>query len=1065
MIFKCKDTLLNSTFDLSGVICELLDKSAKILYTGIMKNLRFLLLGFLVLLCLHGKASAGEVWGARFPAPSPDGRKISFSYYGDIWIVDSGGGKAERLTDSEGYESRSFWSPDGKWIAFETDRWGNEDICVISSDGSEPPKRLSYYSTTDILYGWTPDGNYILFSSRRNTFASALYKISIKGGLPIQITDFRTQEVCFLADGKKFYYVRGGSAWWRRKYRGGTDSEIWFKSLTDGKSQRITNSEGRDSYPMYSEIDQKLYFLSNRGKNLTNNIWRAKSDGTLPEQISFETEDIHFPEMSFDGRNVVYECFGNLYIYEIETAEKSKINIKVTEDYKVNRQNLMVFSKDASEFALSPDEKEIAFSVHGDIFVLQIKKGYKVGKIARVTNTPYVEKYVSWHPDKEMLLYSSMKDGDMDIYTIEPENEKKFYDELTFDSRKISDSDGTEIKPVFSPDGKKIVYLRNNRELHIMDDKGKNSRKLCPENEVLWFSWSPDSKWVTFSRTVLGFREDIFVVPADGSKQPINISNHPNDDYKPMWSADGRRIAFASRNATGDLWMKYIFLKKEDEERDDEYWENTEEDSVSKSVEVSIDFQDIEERTHTVTKMSGYYNYVAQSADGKQFAIHSESQGKNDIWTIDWRGKQLKRVTKANVNPTMFFVSEDRKSVYYLSGEGRISNAEIATAESKPLRFSVEMEVDRNKEREQVFNEAWWALQDGFYDSNFHGIDWQDMYIKYKNFALHMRTSRGFNSVVSMMIGELNASHLGVWKREGKSETTGALGIIYDFEYKGKGVKIKDMVPESPIAGNKFGIKKGDIITFINGKEIDQGKNFYSLLRRKNGKDIKLRIFSEGKSREIKIEPKDPGAILKLVEKNWVSQNKDFVHNTTNGKLGYLYISGMGGWNLRTFKKDLYKEMGRDGLIIDIRYNGGGHIHDELLTILRRTTPYAYSVKRGGKKEYSSLFRYDKPTIMLINEYCYSDAEIFPSAFKELGLGKVVGVPTFGAVIGTNNIRLLDGTIFRVPGTGWFRVNGRSLENSPVEPDIYVANTPEMDGKVSDNQLKRAIEELLREIK
>jgi len=1032
-------------------------------YTMPMKNLIVVLWSFLLLLFFSNHAYADEVWGARFPAPSPDGSKISFSYYGDIWIASTMGGKAERLTDSEGYESRSFWSPDGKWIAFQTSRWGNEDICVMPSDGSKPPVRLTFYSTSDILYGWRFDGKSILFGSRRNTLMSSLYSVSPKGGLPSRLTHFRTQEVCFLPDGKSFYYVRGDSGWWRRKYRGGTDSEIWLKTLPGEESQKITNSEGRDNYPMYSGLDNKLYFLSNRDEKLTNNVWKMEPDGKTPEQVTFETEDVHFPEISFDGSVIVYECFAYLYVYNIKTGEKDKLKISVTEDFKTNNLLSKMFTAEASEFVLSPDETEIAFIVHGDIFVMELEKDNKVGKTARVTDTPYMEKYVSWHPSKEMLVFSSMKDGDMDIYTIEPENEKTFYDELTFKSNKVLDSDETEIKPLFSPDGTKITYFKNNRELYVMDSTGKNSKKLCPENEVLWISWSPDSKWLTFSRTTLGFREDVFVVPADASKQPINISNHPNDDYKPMWSADGRRIAFASRNATGDLWMKYIFLNKEDEEKDILYWKKTDKDSAQKNVTVSIDFDDIEERIHTVTKVSGYYNYVAQSPDGKQFAIHSQSQGKDDIWTVDWLGEKLKRITDSNVNPRIFFVSKDRKHVYYLSGEGRISDAEITSAKSTPLSFSVDIEIDKNKEKEQVFTEAWWALKDGFYDSNFHGVDWDEMYLKYKDLALHMRTSRGFNSIVSMMIGELNASHLGIWKREGKLETTGALGVIYDAEYKGDGIKIKDIIQDSPISKDKFGIEKGDIITYINENKINSGENFYSLLRNRNEKEIELTILHEGKSRQIKIKPKDPRTIVNLIEKSWIKKNKELVHNASNGKLGYLYISAMGGGNLRTFEKDLYKEMNKDGLIIDIRYNGGGSIHDELLTILRRTAPYAYSIRRGGKKEYSSLFRYDKPTIVLINEYCYSDAEIFPAAFKELKLGKLVGVPTFGAVIGTNDIELLDGTVFRVPGTGWFRLNGKKLENSPVEPDIYIENPPEMEGESSDNQLKKAIEELLGE--
>ncbi len=1026
-----------------------------------MRNRFIVFFGLFTLFVLRSSLYGGEVWGARFPAPSPDGKKISFSYYGDIWVVNAVGGRAERLTVSDGYESRSFWSPDGRWIAFETDRWGNDDICVIPSDGSTPHKRLTYYSAHDALYGWTPDGKYVLFGSFRHTLLSSLYKVSVKGGLPEMITRFSAREVCFLPEGDRFYYTRGGAAWWRRRYKGAADQDIWLKILPDGASQRITDFPGRDGYPMYSPIDKKLYFLSNRNC-ITNNIYRMNLDGTAPEQMTFETEDIHFPEMSRDGSVILYECSGYIYTYDVVSGEKKKVDITVSEDYKEDPVVFNTFTREAAEFALSPDEKELAFVVHGDIFVMQLKED-KSEKVVRLTDTPHIEKNISWHPETEMLVYSSMEDGDMDVYTIVPKNEKKFYDDLLFKTEKILDTDESETKPKFSPDGEMIAYFKNKEELYVMEKDGTKSKKLCPERDVLWIDWSPDSKWITFSRTTLGWREDIFVVPADGSREPINISNHPNDDYKPMWSADGRRIAFASRDAVGNLWMKYVFLLKEDEEKEKDFWEKEKADSVEEEITVKIDFEEIEDRIHTVTKVLGWYNYVAQSPDGKQFAIYSNNQDSNDIWTVDWLGKELKRVTTNNVDPQQFTISEDRKKIYYLSGTGNVFSADIASTQSTPLSFKVEIEIDKQKEREQVYNEAWWALQDGFYDSDFHGIDWRAMYHKYKDLALHVRTTRDFHGVILMMMGELNASHLGIWKGGGERETTGALGILYDTEYRGGGIKVKDVVPDSPASKEEADIRAGDIITHVNGKEIKAGENFYAFLRNKNDKDVMLTVLRKGKKREVKVRPKTPWSIVRLVDKKWVQSNKEYVYKKSDNKLGYLYIASMGGSDLRKFEKDLYKEMDKEGLIIDIRYNGGGSIHDEILNILRRTA-YMYSVERGGKKEYSSLFRWDKPTVLIINEYCYSDAEIFPAAFKELKLGKVVGVPTFGAVIGTRDIRLLDGSSFRVPGTGWFMLTGENLENTPVEPDIFVENTPEEDGSSEDHQLTKALEILLQEL-
>ena len=1016
----------------------------------------------LILISLSLGYSA-DVLGARHPSPSPDGNKIAFSYHGDIWIVNAAGGKAERLTVNPAYEGRPYWSPDGSTIAFVTDRWGNDDICIMPADGSEPPKRLTYYSNYDQLYGWTPDGQSVVFASQRHTIRPLFYQVSIKGGLPEVLLNFEAYNSSFLPDGKTVYFERGGAAWWRRRYKGGGNQDIWRKILPDGKSERITDQTGRDAYPMFSQFDGKLYFISDRGAETVSNIWRTELDGSNPEQLTFEKEDIHFPRISWDGSLIAFECFHDVCTYDVVSGQTSKIRISVNEDYAEEPFAFETFTSDASEFALSPTEKELAFVVHGDIFVMQLKDGLPK-KTVQLTKTPYVEKNVAWHPYEEKLVYASMEDGDLDIYTIEPKNEKKFYDDLIFTTRKVLDTEYTEYKPCLSPDGEMIAYFKNHGELHVMRKDGTESKRLCPDNDVLWIDWSPDSKWIAFSRTTLGWREDIFVVTADGNKDPVNISNHPNDDYEPMWSQDGRRIAYASRDAIGNLWMKYVFLLKEDEERDREYWEKTDSDTIEVAANVFIDFEDIGDRIHTVTQVRGEYNRIAQSPDGKQFAIHSDNHNSDDIWTVDWLGKELKRVTNTNVNPRMFSVSRDRKKIHYLTRSGHLFVADIQSAQSQPLAFNVQMGIDRHAAREQVFKEAWWSLQDGFYDSDFHGANWRAMYDKYSRWATHARERRDFHDVMRLMMGELNSSHLGVWKTEPDGENTGMIGIIPDPAYKGAGVKVKAVIPNTPAAELKAGIVQGEIITHINGARIEAGINSYSLLRNMANKDVILTISNSNKTREVKLSLVSPRSILNTVKDNWVKSNQDFVYDKSNRRIGYLHIESMYEPNLRKFEKDLYEEMDKEALIIDIRYNGGGHIHDAILDILRRTA-YAYSIERGGQKNYSSLFKWNKPTVVLINEHCYSNAEIFPSAFKALELGKLVGTPTFGAVIGTVDIKLHDGTNFRVPGTGWYLLNGVNLENTPVEPDVYAENPPEADGTSDDPQLNTAIKVLLDQIK
>jgi tricorn protease len=1008
---------------------------------------------FMGVMCMILMATSHEVRDAHFPALSPDGNRLTFSLYGDLWVVSTAGGQARRLTVHTGYESVSRWSPDGKWIAFESDRWGNDDIFVIPSDASAPAHRLTYYSMHDALYDWL-DNEHVVFGSYRHTFSSAQYLVHREGGMPQMILDFSAREICVMPDGVTLLFTRNGASWWRRKYRGGNDKDIWMIRIDEGSAQRLTDTPGMDGYPLYSQFDEKVYFISNRGEDHVKNLWRMNIDGTGVEQLTFESEDIYFPDISEDGRAIVYECDGSIFVYDVEREVTRNVLITVMEDYKDNPEAYETFSSQATEFSLSPDESELAFVVHGDIFVMSFKEG-KPDKIVQVTNTPHIEQYISWHPEKEMIIYSSMEDGDLDICVVEPGEEETFAEDLLFSARRILNTPETESKPTFSPDGTKIAYFKNRRSLYVMDNDGRNCTLLYPEHDVLWMDWSPDSRWIAFSRTTLGWREDIYVVQVEGSHTAVNISNHPNDDYKPMWSADGKRVSFASRSAVGDLWVKYVFLQQADEERDPDYWETYASDTGK--VEVRIEFDDIEERIHTVVKVQGYYNIIDQSPDGQQYVIYSHDLESHDIWTVDWQGENLKRITKNNVRPKQFIVTGDKKDIIYLSGSGGLYRAAIATASSSPLPFSIGMYIDRDLEQEQVFKEAWWALQDGFYDSDFHGVNWRAMYDKYKDRALASRTTRDFQMIVAMMIGELNASHLGIWKQSGHTETTGAMGIVFDGAYQGRGARVQAVIENSPASEDKVAIDPGDIITHINGVEIKPRENVYYHLRNMNNKEIMLTLREPDGIRTARITPKDPWAIARLVDRAWVRANEDYVHTESSERIGYVYIASMGTSNLRKFEHDLYQELDRDGLIIDIRYNGGGSIHDQLLEILRRTV-YAYSIERDGQKEYNSLFRWDKPIVLLINEYCYSDAEIFPAGFKELQLGTVVGQPTFGAVIGTNDIQLLDGTWFRVPSTGWFTLGGTNLENTPVTPDVLVENPPEQDGKTGDDQLVRAIE-------
>ncbi len=992
------------------------------------------------------------------PSVSPDGSKIAFVYMGDVWLVNRGDEYAQRLTDSKGYEQGPvFWSEDGRYIFFSSDRYGNPDIFRMDLIKRDDPLRLTYHPGEEKILG-VKEG-FLYFLSSRTEFRGAVYRVPINGGFPEKVWNFVMNNLSF-GRGDTVFFERGYTPVWRKKYRGPANRDIWMMSRNSDNMQKITHFSGRDAYPMFSFYDGKVYFISNDNEANVNNLYSVNPDGTQRKQITFFNEEVRDPFISGDGKNIVFTVMGRIYMYSIPENKVDSIFVHVSEDKKNSNPYYETLTEDATEIKPSPHGKELAFVLFGDIYVMKLKDNGMPDYTRRITFTPEPEKDITWNPKKEEIVFASLRDGNWNLYSLRPADDSLLVDATEFSVKRITDSPVTEKEPVFSPDGKLIAFKRNQGTLYVMEPDGSNVRKLTDFNDVLWVSWSWDSKWLAFSRTALGWREDVYVVPASGKGNPVNITNHPNDDYKPMWSYDGRRISFASRDEDGNLYVKYIILRKEDADEDAEYFKSLK-DSVFSPKEVKIDFDGIEDRIRTVYRFQGGYNYFSQDRWGLCYLVEAEDLGSDDIWKVDITGEDVKRLTH-KAGPKMFFFSNDGKKVFYLSRSGKIHSVSLK-GKDRTLSFREVVSVKNEDYRRAQMLELWWLLNDGFYDPNFHGINWKKMLEKYLPYGVNIYDDHEFHTLVSYMLGELNASHLGIWKRySGFYEKTGLLGG--EYSRVSDGFMIKRVIYDSPLYLK--GIKKGDVILKIDRISLDTVFNIYSALRFLRGKKVKIKYRRGKKDYTLKIEPGSYWKIRDLLYREWVRANRMFVDSISKGKLAYIHIRSMDLRSVNEFKKSLYAQRDKKGLLLDIRYNGGGDTHDIILNILRRTR-YLYSIERGEKeKEYSSLFSWDKPTVLLINSLCYSDAEIFPAGFRALGLGKIVGSPTFGAVIGTNDVKLFDGkTTFRVPEEGWFRLNGKSLELGPVIPDIHVDNPPVYDNTTGDPQIKKAVETILKELR
>jgi len=1041
-----------------------------------------------VLVALAAPSHAG-VLNARAPAPSPDGSEIAFSYMGDLWKVPSAGGRAERLTVHEAYDTDPVWSPDGTSIAFTSDRHGNDDVYVMPAGGGEPV-RLTCHSTWDNVECWSRDGEEILFLSDRDNVVEELFVVPADGGAPRRLVRDSAYNVSLSPDGRWIAFVRGHTPWWRKHYRGSASRDIWLRRVEGGPSTKIVGFEGDDDRPMWGGDGRTLYFTSERD-DAVSNVWRVVLDLPLegdgspvvvdgPSQVTRHDHDgVQFARISEDGGFIVYEWDGGVWMLTVPNGESRAVEIDAPSDVRWNAGLRRRLSSDVTDFALSPDEDEVAVVMRGEVYVCPLDDG-DVGDAMRITETAAREKDVAWGPDGRRLYFASDRSGDYDIYAVTSgdSEEEMLSKALRRAVERLTESEDDEFRPMPSPDGGTVAYLAGEEYLRAMDADGGNDRLLVPEAEILHASWSPDGQWIALSRTTMGHKEDVFILPSGGG-DAVNVTDHMNDDFQPLWSEDGRRLSFASRTDEGEYFLKYMWLRrddywKSDEEREEEADEaepapEGEDDEGDAVPEVAIDFEGLSERVETVVRMRGGYDFYAQTPDGHHYAFRSASLGRDELWLVDWKGTRLHQVSEGGSDPEKLVWDKGGRTCYYLDG-GAISTLTIDPETGEPaglgrLGVSALFTVDIAEERAQMFNEAWRLLWNGFYDDEFHGVDWPAMREKYEPLALAAYTDEEFRMVVREMIGELSASHLGIYRWDGAGVSTGRLGIRHDEGHEGPGVRVESVIPDGP--ADRAGIEPGEHILAVGGTEIAPGANYHCLLADTVDRELLLRVAETagGKNaRDVRLRPEGSWAMRGLVYDEWVRANEERVESLSGGRIGYVHIPGMGNRNLDRFAEDLFAQgRGRDALIIDIRGNGGGSVHDMILRYLDRRT-YGYETTRDRPPSLNPLELWAKPLALVIDETCYSDAEIFPMGWKALGLGPVVGTPTFGAVIGTNDVELIDGTMFRVPGSGWYDLEGRNLENWGIEPDIRIDAMPEDAARGIDRQLEKSVEVLLADL-
>jgi tricorn protease len=1017
-----------------------------------------------------GFAQQAAVHFARTPDISPDGKWIAFSYLGDIWVVDAAGGIARQLTTHEAHEINPAFSPDGRHIAFSSNRHGSYDVFTVPFQGGTP-RRLTYDSGADMVNSWTHDGTQVLFTTRRGEsfpLTSELYTVPARGGREQRLSVFEGRDGSFDSLGEKLVYVRGPGTWYRRGYKGSSNDDIWICDADGGNNRRLTATAVQEGSPLWSKDGKRIYFVS-EAFGAANLCWlpaeTSLATGAVdgkPRPMTKHVEHVRRARLSANGAWFVYECGADLYVAGSDgRTPPRKLRIEAYADDKSNPDRTTTFTQGLTDYAISSDERHIVCVVHGELFLIPMSGG----TARRLTDHRGNDHSPAWAPDRKKIAFISDRDGQENIYTLEqddPENP-----ELTratrFKVMRLTNIQLPDAAVSYSPDGTRMAFLRGGM-LWTMKPDGTDEKPLVGQTRVMEYDWSPDSKWIAYSRVDPMFASEIYIVPAAGG-DPVNVTRYATRNFSITWSQDGTKLSFVSQRRQ-DLDVFVLNLQKPAAE------------GAPASKPGDIDFEDIHHRVTRVTSLSSDETDAVLKPDGTQVVFRSNALGADDLWYAAANGGQITRVTTGGTGPKR--IKWTRLGLaYYLDANGalrfvRPGAPPAVGAATLPndgrVPFTAKMKINRDELFTQMFEEGWRKLQYHFYDPKHHGANWTEVRRRYGELVKHVCMHEDFYDLVSLMLGELNASHLGIsGKARTAEEQTADLGIFWDHRHRGVGLKVAGLLRGGPADRRGVIINPGEYVLSINGVDLNDEANLSQLLNEKAGEAVVLQVASDPKSkpRKVVIRPMARTATANLYYQQWVADNAKRVHEMSGGKLGYIHIKAMDAPSLDDFVRNLYSDhFYKEGIVIDVRYNGGGFTHDQVLAYLGGKE-HTFFVAREGERGpvlRANDRKYTRPLVVLMNNRSYSDAEIFPHAFRTLGLGKLVGLPTGGYVIGTVNDRLIDGSSFRLPRLGVFTSGGVNMEKEGVKPDVLVDLHPDEYSRGDDAQIKKAIEVLRQDV-
>ncbi|MCG3184423.1 MAG: Tricorn protease [Planctomycetes bacterium] len=1056
------------------------------------------------------------------PALSPDGSQLAFVHDGDIWSVSSQGGTARRLTITEDNDGDPQFSPDGKWLAFRSRRYGNDDVFVMPAEGGSA-KRLTFADAADLPDCWLPDSSGIIFSSYRRG-SRDLWVVRLEGGEPWPITGggygSHEYDAAISPDGKRIAYVNsGGSPMRRRGYHGTADSDIWlcdFDGLRTSNHRRVTENRSHDASPAFRANDLLYYVTCANGDGTTSRVsrfamydLRTRETVELPDQPRLDPREI-----SIGSRLMAFSTgsYGgwNLYQWDLLANHPYRIapvNIKLASDVRRGEtlsQNLTT----AGDYAVSPDNKKLAFIAGGDVFVMALKED---AVPMQLTDTLEEEKGLAWSPDSEQLVISTALRGRLTILNLSGLADGKGVTTLRkMPGRSVEGYVKGWSHPVVSKSGVVFAYgdEREIVEIHRFGDsdapkakpiKGTFHGANIGSPSRAAFDVSADGRWILYEQPNANY-DDVVMLADTVSGETHVISHLFGSASQPRFSADGKRVIFVNnQEETYDVWsielapegpkfkedeLAEAFKKKEPPKKDDKKEEKKEDEAESdkagsgkKFPELKVVLQDIKERAKRITSLDGNESDPVALSDGKTYVFIGSSQGQSNLWKLELdpdKGPDLKQLTQSKTGKSALKLSADEKTLWWLDA-GKITSMPVAGGKTTTYGFSVEQRRNRAELRKAAFDEAAWVMGEYFYDRQHHGINWSTTAARYKQAISAASTGDEYDMLMDELLGELNSSHQGFTGADRRSddfsESTGVLGLLFDpLELAQGRYRITEVIKDGPCDLPEGKPEVGEYLVGLNGKWFGEGTNLANLLVNATGKKTILNLGSKHEwegNRSLPVKPISSRSEYGLYYHRWVRQQREMVDGLSGGRLGYVHIAAMDGPSLAAFKHELGDEMlGKEGVVIDVRYNGGGYTAVDILEILMKK-PWLKRQWGGLEQVSENIYRsiaLEKPSILMINQASFSNAEILAEGYRRLGVGKIVGVDTAGGVIGTGSYTLIDGSRMRLPSTGAYTVDGENLELAGRKPDIFVENTPEELENGTDRQTETAVKELLKQI-